>query len=151
MMASETRYRIALTILLLALLGLVARNVFAQETKPRFKVEVVGKADVEPLKIDVMPKFVIPMPYKRTTFRVRWRIDPHADNRKYRLESECDGGEKYASEQALDGENEKATREVFQEFHGGPCYFTIVLLRIVEGKEKLIVRRQEVTAPTEGR
>lgn len=111
------------------------------QTKPHFKSGVVAKPPPE-LTLDVVPKFVIPNPFKSQTFRIRWRVEPHPDNRKYRFESECDGGEASISE----GEIDSITMTIFRDYRGGPCHFSICVIR---STGKRICRQQEVNSPSE--
>lgn len=119
-MTSETRFRIGLSILLLAFGLLVAKNVFGQ------------------VKLDVAPRLAITNPYKATTFRVRFRIEPHPDNREYAYFASC-GGEEISSIRKI----EYVTYTFFENLIVlNRCLFQVCISRL--GLKNPICVRQEV-------
>ena len=115
-MTSETKFRLALTFLLLSLALLVVKNVFGDEPA---------------VKLEVSPRVYSVMPYAKNTFRVKWQIRKDSNNREYSVSYLCESGEERLSSRGMNGENEPYT---FPEWYpnintGGSCVFEVCVYR----------------------
>lgn len=123
----ENLYRLWLAVLLLGLIGLVARDLFGET----------------PVGIKVIPKYAIPNPYKNTDFYIVWTIERHPDNRAYHLSYDC--GDYYASIRELDGENAARVASMTASIRVlNDCVFQICVTRT---PKKVFCARQEVKTP----
>ena len=135
-MTSENLYRFAFLILMLCALLVFGRGLVHAQNSP--------------VTASVTPKIAIVNPYKRTTFRFQWRIEPDANNRLYSLSYSC-GSEVHSSQGNVDGENHPRTTERFVELTViEDCQFMACVVRIVEGKPKTMCAWATVRTPTEG-
>jgi hypothetical protein len=126
-MTSETKFRLALSLLLLALGLLVAKNVFG------------GPPPL--ISIDVIPKVATANPYKSMTFRVRFRIEPNENNREFAYFATC-GVESKTSIRKVDA----TTFTFFEELTVvETCQFQVCLSRLGEKTPHCV--KQEVLVP----
>lgn len=138
-MTSDTKFRLALSLLLAALTLLLVRNVVAQGMLGTFPLpRIVGMATKmpSPVTIDVVPKVVLPNTY--TTFRVRIRVEPHPDNREYAYNATC-GSELRSSIRQID-----FVSYTFYDYLTtvADCTFRVCISRL--GMKNALCARQEV-------
>lgn len=87
---------------------------------------------------DVYPRVALVNPYKRETFRFRWQIPPHPDNRWYALAYTC-GKENHSSQGEVEGDKHPKTTERFVELTVvGDCEFMACVVRVIDGKPETI-------------
>jgi hypothetical protein len=96
-----------------------------------------------PITIDVSPKIAMVNPYAKKVFHVRFRIEPHPDNLKWKLEYDC--GSTSSSEEPIRKED-LSTTERLREFYvtSGQCNFQVCLYRKEKGnaacaRQKIVV------------
>ena len=119
-MTSDTRFKIALAILLTAFALLFVRNTFAED---------------KDISLDVYPRAYIGG--RTTTLRVRWQIAKHKDNRAYSIAYACESGEESVRVRDMNGVNEPYTfPEWFPNINAsGVCSFYACVYR-VDGKRR---------------
>jgi len=100
--------------------------------------------------IQVAPRFILPLPYTKTTFHIKWRIARHKDNRHFIFSYGCDSGETSFSSQSMEGENDKATWDIWREINAGTgCAFEVCVYR--QKDMPYACAKQNVEAPEEPR
>lgn len=104
-----------------------------------------------PVRVSVYPNVAVVNPYKRTTFRFRWQIEPHADNRRYAVSYTC-GSEIHSSQGDVDGDKHQKTTERYVDLTvTGDCEFMACVIRMVEEKPKTMCAWGFVRIPKEDR
>lgn len=93
--------------------------------------------------VDVSPKAALENPYKRTTFRFRWAIEPSPDNRRYAISCTC-GSEIYSAQREMDGESPKTSERFIELKVLEDCSFVACVVKVIEGKAKTICSQQIV-------
>lgn len=141
-MASETKFRLALSLLLLALGLLVAKNAFGQEScMGTFPLPKPVGSKISPVTIDVTPKVVATNPYKQTVFHVLIRILEHPDNTEYGYSATC-GSELQSSIKTID----KITYDFSEKLTVvSSCVFQVCVAR--RGLKYPLCVKQEVIVP----
>lgn len=95
----------------------------------------VSTASHAQVSTEVYPRVAVVNPYRRTTFRFQWRIEPHEDNRRYALVYSC-GAELHSSQGGLNGNSRKTTERYVELTVLTDCEFMACVVRMVEGKPK---------------
>lgn len=150
-MTSETFYRIWWTILLVAFLLLVGRTLlFGQQVEgamgsyPLPKIVGMSGQDKKPpppISMEILPKIAQINPYKTQTFRVRFRIEEHPDNREYAYSATC-GSEIKSTIREVDAVSYTRFEELTVV---ASCVFQVCVSRV--GKKYPICIQQGVTVP----
>lgn len=123
-MTGETKFRLALTFLLLGLFSLLMKNLFAKDI----------------LTLDVKPIVALVNPHKPQTFRVRFWIEPSEDNREYAYQATC-GGELKSSIRTI----HEVFYTVFEDLYVlSDCTFQVCISR-VGMKVPLCVKQKVLT------
>lgn len=86
-----------------------------------------------PVKADVYPAVVLVNEHQRQTFRIRWQIEPHPDNRRVSIAFTC-GGEVHSA-QRDHGPNSARTSERYVEMTVlEDCSFVACVVRVTNGR-----------------
>lgn len=102
-----------------------------------------------PVGVDVTPKVAVVNPYKETTFRFTWKIEPHKDNRRYALMYSC-GSEIHSSQGLVNGDKHQRTSERFVNLTVvADCEFMACVVRLEDDKAKTFCNWAYVRTPRE--
>lgn len=86
-----------------------------------------------PVKASVYPTVAVVNEFKRQTFRFRWQIEPHEDNRRYALYYSC-GKEVHSSQREIDGTFPKTSERYVEMTVLEDCQFMACVVRVTDGK-----------------
>lgn len=130
MVTSDTKFKLALCLLLIGLLLIFARNVLGAE---------------KAVLIDIQPRVTATSPYKQVMFRVRITIPRHKDNKLWSYTASC-GDEIKSSQRELNA-GSAVTYTWFEELKvTEDCIFQVCIHRAEKGKVKNYCDYQGVSA-----
>lgn len=104
-----------------------------------------GDLRAEPVIVaSVTPQVALKNPYQRTTFRLKWVIEPHEDNRRMSIAFTC-GSEVHSAQREIDKMSARTTERFVEILVVDDCSFTACVVRISEGRVKTLCDQATVS------
>lgn len=98
-LTSDTRFKIALTVLLIACFSLFVKNVLGKEN---------------PVTLDLLPQIFVCSPNEKPQIRIRATVAKNADNREVKMSWQSADGESGSSAIQMEGENSPSVFTIFR-------------------------------------
>ncbi len=134
-MTSDTRFKLALFLLLTALGVILVSNLRGMDSLPSSDTLAIRPS---PITLDVIPKITVRNEHRKTAFRVYFRIESNEDNREYAYSATC-GSELKSSIRQV----QAVSYTIFEELTVlENCWFQVCLSRI--GEKTPFCVKQEV-------
>lgn len=94
-----------------------------------------AQAEPAPIKASIYPMVALKNPYQRTTFRLRWMIEPHKDNRRFSIAFTC-GAEVHSAQREINEKSARTTDRFAEVTVLDDCSFVACVVRVTDGKVK---------------
>jgi hypothetical protein len=86
-----------------------------------------------PIKASVYPQIALVNPYQKQTFRIRWQVEPHPDNRRVSIAFTC-GNEVHSAQREHDEKSARTSERYVEMTVLEDCSFVACVVRVTNGK-----------------